>query len=363
MRQFAEIQIGELFEAVNGRAKFILDYMDARTGPYPVYSASLAKPFGHVDEFEYDGHFITWVMNGYGGRVQEVSGKFSANRDRGVFVPKDGVEVPDLTYLRFAMEPQLVAAAVGRRVDGRLNEYTKIYPEAAKEVTIQLPLNSSGKFDYKRMSELGATFRRIESAQAAVRQARDPLIRAAFAVDVSEPTKTISLNEEQYFTLSIGKRVLRTEHARSGVPVYSANVLAPFGMIRKSNLLDFSKPSLLWGIDGNFDWNLIAAEVGFATTDHCGRLQILDDQIDPNYVYWFLRATRSRYGFDRVYRASLQNMKAEVTVTIPLDDVTGEFSLKRQVELAEALRNREQARAASLAALEDVLKARVAAEM
>lgn len=56
-------------------------------------------------------------------------------------------------------------------------------------------------------------------------------------------------------------------------------------------------------------------------------------------------------------------MKAEVTVTIPLDDITGEFSLKRQHELAEALRSREQARSASLAALEDVLKARIAVEM
>lgn len=363
MTKYAEIQVGEIFKAVNGRAKFIMDYIDVRPGPYPVYSASLTKPFGHVDEFEHNGHFLTWVMNGYGGRVQEVSGKFSANRDRGVFVPKEDVEIPDLTYLRFAMEPQLVAAAVGRRVDGRLNEYTKIYPETAKEVTIQLPLTSSGKFDYVRMSELGAKFRRIESAQAAVRKAQAPLLRAAFAIGVSEPTKTISLSEKEYFTLSIGKRVLRTDHAHSGVPVYSANALVPFGMIHTSNLSDFGKPSLLWGIDGTFDWNLIPAEEEFATTDHCGRLQILDAKIDPNYVFWFLCTTRSRYGFDRVYRASLQNMKAEVTVTIPLDDITGEFSLKRQHELAEALRRREQARTASLAALEDVLKARIAAEM
>lgn len=359
MMQYAEIAIGDIFDAVNGRPKFIMDYMDAHTGPYPVYSASLTKPFGHVDEFEYDGHFLTWVMNGYGGRVQEISGRFSANRDRGIFVPKEGIEIPDLTYLRFTMEPQLVAAAVGRRVDGRLNEYTKIYPETAKEVTIQLPLTPSGKFDYVRMSELGAKFRRIESAQSAVRQAQEPLIRAAFAIDVTEPTKTISLGDDQYFTLSIGKRVLRSEHTQSGIPVYSANALAPFGMIQCSNLSDFDMPSLLWGIDGNFDWNLISAKEKFATTDHCGRLQILDDEIDPNYVYWFLRATRGRYGFDRVYRASLQNMKAEVTVTIPLDEVTQGFSLKRQKELAESLRNREQSRTTSLAALEDVLKARI----
>lgn len=359
MTKYVEVPIGELFNAVNGRGKFIKDYIDANPGDYPVYSASLTKPFGHINEFDFEGRFLTWVMNGYGGRVQEISGQFSTSRDRGVFIPRKDIETPDLTYLRFAMEPQLVAAAVGRRVDGRLNEYTKIYPETAKEVLIQLPLNASGQYDYTKMSELGDRFRRIEAAQKDVRLAQDPLLRAAFAIDLPEPSATISLGDERFFTLSIGKRVLRSEHTETGVPVYSANALLPFGTVETSNLSHFEQPSLLWGIDGNFDWNIIPSGEVFATTDHCGRLQILNNKIDPDYVYWFLKSTRARYGFDRVYRASLQNMKAEVTVTLPIDVKSGEFCLKRQRSLAEALRNREHARTASLAALEDVLKARI----
>jgi hypothetical protein len=356
--KYAEIPIGDLFDGTNGRAKFIKDYLDKNRGPYPVYSASLTSPFGYVDEFEFDGSFLTWVMNGYGGRVQEVSGKFSANRDRGVFVPREGVEAPDLTYLRFAMEPELVAAAVGRRVEGRLNDYTKIYPDAAKEVQIRLPLDRSGRFDYAKMSRLGAKFRRIEAAQMEVRLARDSLRRAVFPIDAPESTTTVSLGDGQLFALSIGKRVLRIEHAESGVPVYSANALVPFGTSKTSNLTDFTTPSLLWGIDGNFDWNLIPAGQQFATTDHCGRLQILDKRIDPSYVYWFLKLTRGRYGFDRVYRASLQNMKAEVTVTLPVAPESGEFSMELQSVWAKMLESRERVRAEALVALEDVLRAR-----
>ncbi len=359
MTEYAEIQIGDLFETVNGRAKFIKDYVDAHPGAHPVYSASVTRPFGHVDEFDFNGTFLTWVMNGYGGRVQEISGRFSVNRDRGVFVPRKGVRVPDLAYLRFAMEPQLVATAVGRRVDGRANEYTKIYPDVAKEVLIQLPLDNAGGYDYARMSELGSKFRRIEAAQANVRLARDSLLRGAFAIDIPEPSVTVGLSDGQIFALSIGKRVLLAEHTESGIPIYSANALVPFGAIGASNLSGFEKPSLLWGIDGNFAWNLIPAGEVFATTDHCGRLQVLDDRIDPDYVYWFLQATRGRYGFDRVYRASLQNIAAEVTVTLPVDAGNGEFSLKKQRVLAESLRKRERARATSLNAIEDVLKARI----
>jgi hypothetical protein len=53
------------------------------------------------------------------------------------------------------MEPQLVAAAMGRRVDGRLNEYTKIYPDTAMDVVIRLPLDDAGGYDYDRMARLG----------------------------------------------------------------------------------------------------------------------------------------------------------------------------------------------------------------
>lgn len=363
MTRYAEMPLGELFDAVNGSPKYIKDYMDRRPGPYPVYSASLTMPFGYVDGFDFNGHFLTWVMNGYGGRVQEVSGQFSANRDRGVLVPRAGVEVPDLTYLRHMIEPQLIMAAVGRRVDGRQNEYTKIYPATAKGVLIQLPLNRSGQYDYAKMSEIGAKFRRIEAAQADVRSAQDPLRRALFPMNVPIPSIALSIGDERFFSLSIGKRVLRVEHTATGIPVYSANALIPFGTVSASNLTDFTNPSLLWGIDGNFDWNLIPAGEIFATTDHCGRLQILDERIDPEYVYWFLRSTRGRYGFDRVYRASLQNMRAEVTVTLPVDPKNDKFSIEKQRLLVGAISKLERNRAESLAALEDILKARITVEL
>ncbi len=362
MTKYAEISIGELFDGVNGKAKFIKDYVDAHPGEYPVYSASLASEFGYVDEFEYNGSYLTWVMNGYGGRIQEVTGRFSANRDRGVFVPRDGEVIPDLTYLRYVMEPQLVAAAVGRRVDGRLNEYTKIYPNTALQVVVSLPLNKTGQYDYTKMAYIGQKLRRVEAAQSRVRQAQGLITRAAFVINIPEPSVTVSLSDRDIFSLSIGERVTVPELKETGVPVYSANALKPLGNIERSNLLDFNKSSLLWGIDGNFDWNFIPAGEEFATTDHCGRLQITNDQVDPDYVYWFLLTTRWQYGFDRVYRASLRNMKAEVTVTLPIDKNTGNFSLEKQRSLAETIRKREQARVSSLAALEDVLKARMNVE-
>ena len=362
MTSYAEFSIGELFEAVNGRAKFIRDYMDAHPGPYPVFSASLVKPFGYVDEYEFEGRHLTWVMNGYGGRVQEVDGRFSANRDRGVLIPKPVIEEADLTYLRFAMEPQLVAAAVGRRVDGRLNEYTKIYPQTALEQVIRIPVTPAGKVDLARMKTIGSKLRRMEAAQTRLREVRDTLARASFPLRCAPPTTTISLGDENFFRLSIGNRVLRSQHVADGIPVYSANARSPFGYVESSNLQDFKYPSLLWGIDGIFDWNLIPAGERFATTDHCGRAEILDSRLDPAYLLAYLRTTRNTYGFDRVFRASLRNVKANVEVTVPVDG-SGEISLIRQQELAESFNRREKAQLTSLASISDVLDSRMAVDL
>ncbi|MFE1728698.1 hypothetical protein ACFW6X_00845 [Streptomyces bacillaris] len=362
MTTYAEFPIGDLFEAANGRAKFIRDYMDAHPGPHPVFSASLVKPFGHVDEYEFEGRFLTWVMNGYGGRVQEVNGQFSANRDRGVLIPKPVIDGADLTYLRFAMEPQLVAAAVGRRVDGRLNEYTKIYPQTALEQVIRIPVTLTGDIDLARMKEIGTRLRRIEAAQVRLREVHETLDRASFPFAPASPSVTISLGDESVFRLSIGNRVLRSQHVAEGIPVYSANARNPFGCVDASNLQDFKYPSLLWGIDGIFDWNLIPAGEQFATTDHCGRAEILDSRLDPAYLLAYLRTTRNTYGFDRVFRASLRNVKANVQVTIPAD-AKGEVSLSRQKELAASFYRREEAQLTALASISDVLDSRMAVDL
>lgn len=183
MSVFKEIAVGEMFVAHNGRAVFVRNYLEKHPGPHPVYSASLAMPFGHVDTFDHEGDHLTWVMNGYGGRIQEVSGKFSANRDRGVLVPIEGFTVPDLTYLRYAMEPLFVASAIGRREDGRRNEYTKLYSEAALAVRIPILMDSQGHLDYVKMAELGARLRRIEAARAAVRQSLEDVLAARVTIE------------------------------------------------------------------------------------------------------------------------------------------------------------------------------------
>lgn len=362
MTTYADVAIEDLFHLVQGKPRHTLSRMESTPGPHPVYSASLLKPFGHIATYDHQGSLLTWVMNGYGGRMQEVTGSFSATRDRGILLPKNGVQVPDLTYVRLAAEPQLMAAAVGRIVDGRRNNYTKLYPTDAGKVTFPVPVAAGGTFDYPAMTAIGVKLRRIEAARSAVATASDQLARAVIATAAPTSSKVARLGDDTLFSVSIGDRVLIADHAMGGIPVYSANAMVPFGHVETSNLDNFAKASILWGIDGNFDINFIRAGESFATTDHCGRLQIIDDTIDPDFVYWNLRATRERYGFDRVFRASLTNVRAEVEIMIPTDPNTGAFDLGAQRTMATRMRTLDQRRATVKLALEELVRGRIRIE-
>lgn len=362
MTTYADVAIEDLFRLVQGKPRYTLDRMEKNPGPYPVYSASLLKPFGRIATHDHEGPLLTWVMNGYGGRMQEVEGPFSATRDRGILLSKEGVSTPDLTYVRLAAEPQLMAAAVGRIVDGRRNNYTKLYPDDAGKVTFPVPVAANGTYDYAAMTAIGEKLRRIEAARATVVAASDQLERGVIASPTPKSSEIVRLDDAKLFALSIGDRVLMADHVTAGIPAYSANALVPFGHVQTSNLKDFTKPSILWGIDGNFDINFIPAGEAFATTDHCGRLQVLNDALDPEFVYWHLRTTRERYGFDRVYRASLTNVRADVEVTVPTDSATGVFDLDTQRALAARMKNLDETRAAVNRALAELIRGRIRIE-
>jgi hypothetical protein len=356
--EFATVKVGDLFTPVSGKPQHIRRTVDENPGPYPVYSASLSDPFGHIATHDFEGTFLTWVMNGYGGRVQVVTGKFSATRDRGVLVPKGDLRVPNLTYLKYALQPELSALAVGRRVDGRMNEYTKIYPGTVAAASVPLPTLDGERLNFDLMNQMGERLAKLDELKGPIAAVREELDQAVLRLDPGQETLDVSLGDSDLFRLSIGDRVLRKDLVDEGTPAYSANARTPFGSVASSNLKDFEKPSLLWGIDGIFDWNLIPAGEPFATTDHCGRLQVLVDDIDPEYLYFVLRSTRASYGFDRVFRASLGNLRETVSVPIPVIS-GGQFDLARQQAVADRYRKANKARTATVESLELILQARL----
>lgn len=166
-----------------------------------------------------------------------------------------------------------------------------------------------------------------EVVDEAVRQAQATIdhetkeIEDRFLAAQSQATKKIRLSDS-IFELSIGKRVLKSEinEIGEGCPVYSANVFEPFGFTTKTLLTDFSMPSVLWGIDGDWMVNCLDSGVSFYPTDHCGILRVKTDEIEPEYIAWALRQEGARVNFTRSYRASIDRVSG-LTLDLPPQEI------------------------------------------
>lgn len=149
--------------------------------------------------------------------------------------------------------------------------------------------------------------------------------------------KNISLSDTNLFELSIGKRIVKRDiiNIKGNIPIYSANVKVPVGYHNKSNIPDFNNNFVLWGIDGDFEFNAIRKNNPFVSTDHCGVIRILNKNISPEFLMIQLERVKHIYGFDRGLRASLKNMKT-VSIDMPINE-NGDFDIEAQNEIADKI--------------------------
>ena len=156
---------------------------------------------------------------------------------------------------------------------------------------------------------------------------------------------TYRLDDSTNFEVFIGKRVLKSEintNIEIGTPVYSANVFEPFGSINKSFLKEFNKPSILWGIDGDWMVNVINKDKVFYPTDHCGVIRIKNESISIHYLAMELENIGRDKRFSRSFRASTERIK-DIRISMPnislqlvfdeFIETTQEQILKKELEL------------------------------
>lgn len=122
-------------------------------------------------------------------------------------------------------------------------------------------------------------------------------------------------------------------NSTSKIPVYSANVYEPFGKIDDLLIKDFSVPSILWGIDGDWMVNTIEANEPFYPTDHCGVLRIESDIVLPKILAHLLYVAGKNAGFKRSFRASIDRV-GDLSISIP--PIEAQQKAVKQIETYES---------------------------
>lgn len=204
--------------------------------------------------------------------------------------------------------------------------------------TIKIPVPPSD-IQEKIISECNKLEEKYEKTRMEIEEYKSQIQKIFEELEVIKPNGgeyiTYKLSDSNVFDLSIGKRVLQSELTEKGIPVYSANVFEPMGLIKRELIGDFSKPYIIWGIDGDWMVNILAKGYEFYPTDHCGVMSVDGSKINPRYIAYLLEKEGKGIGFSRAHRASLDRIKS-ISVKVPSIEIQNK-EMQKVYELEEKI--------------------------
>lgn len=170
--RWAEVKITDLFSPANGDSKYTKTWCKAHEGSYPIYSGNTSGEYGFIDEYQYDGEYLTWAKDGLAGYMMYHNGRFSLTGHRGILIKKDNRDDIDLMYLKYVLEPVFRANKKGREGDLGKNEYTTINSDMIKKITttIPIPLDENGEYDLMKQKELAGKYKQIDDIKNMLKQ-------------------------------------------------------------------------------------------------------------------------------------------------------------------------------------------------
>lgn len=297
--------------------------IEEKPGEYPVYSSQTSNNgiFGYLKTFDFEGEYVTWTTDGiYAGSVFYRNGKFNCTNVCGTLKAK--TEAINMRFLSVIL-PLFSQNYVVRVAN------PKLMNNVMAEIQILLPPK---EIQQKIVAEIEIIEKKNEETKEKIEKGKAK-IEQLFAETYNKAYNTLRLSDD-IFNVSIGKRVVESDlNEKGSIPVYSANVFKPFGYIDKYLIDDFSVPSILWGIDGDWKVNYMPENKPFYPTDHCGVLRCKTDKILPKYLAWILNKEGLQQRFSRTLRASIDRIKGLNIKVPPL------FEQQKIVAKIEALEN------------------------
>lgn len=162
---YKDVPLLTLFTLKGGRMDLSKAYCNINKGSYPVYSGTKNNiEFGNINTYDYDGSYLTWIIDGLAGYLQLVSGKFSITCHKGIFLPTANCNNIDLDYIKYVLEPIFRTIKRGRLGEQGKNEYTALKPKHIEmnNPVIPIPIKSDGTFDLEKQKEIANKYRQID---------------------------------------------------------------------------------------------------------------------------------------------------------------------------------------------------------
>lgn len=160
-----DFKITELFIPKNGDGRYTKEFCVKNKGDYPVYSGNTNEEFEKINEYSYEGKYLTWAKDGLAGYMMLLDGKFSITNHRGILIPTELGNELSLEYIKFILEPIFRKKIKGRTGHNGENEYTTLNKAMIEkiEIKVPVPIKENGRFDLDAQIEIANKYKEINA--------------------------------------------------------------------------------------------------------------------------------------------------------------------------------------------------------
>lgn len=158
-------KITDLFTPELGDGKYTKEECLNKKGIYPVYSGNTIEAFEYINEYTYDGEYLTWSKDGLAGYIMYHNEKFSITNHRGILKLNKDINNIDLNYLKIVLEPIFRRNIKGRLgIEGK-NEYTTLSKNMIKGINepIPIPIKANGQYDIDKQREIANKVKKVNA--------------------------------------------------------------------------------------------------------------------------------------------------------------------------------------------------------
>jgi len=222
-----------------------------------------------------------------------------------------------------------------------LHKDNKLYKGKLRELTLKIPIDKNGDFDWDKQKEIADKYNKIELIKNKLKEDYQKIDDMKIDISSKYETKPVFITEQdRIFEAEKGnpKYTKKYMHDHTGeFPVYSSQT-SKLGEIGSIDTYDYEEECFTWTTDGTYVGTVFYRNGKFSITTHCGILRVkpqYKDKVNFEYLNFILNQTLPNYklGEGSNKRLGTERMK-EVQIEIPIDE-NGELDLDKQKEIAE----------------------------
>lgn len=356
--RYKEVKISDVMNLISENHMYTKKFIDENKGEYPVYSATIDKPYGFISSYDFKNKKVFCVVNyGNSGKTYLINDdKFSIGRNISALEVKEELDgCVDLEYVRVVSESKFINNAKGTK-QKNLNQ------RLVKNTKIKIPIKEDGNYDIETQKEIVKKYEIVEEKKKELQEKLDNLKDVQVDFMATELSKSKSMKIKDIFDLSIGSngsnftKTFIKNHS-GDIPVYGASKddeIPSYGYVEDHAVINEKKNGkiqgtkvkyfndcLTYNIDG-FAGYIFYREGKFSLSEKVRPLIIKDEYknyLIPEYlkiaiepIFRSNRKGRLGESEKNEYTKLYINMIENIELKIPINK-DGIFDLEKQREI------------------------------